>query len=391
MNYDHFVNQVQHRAHLSSNGEAVAAIRATLETLGERLAGGESKDLAAQLPREIGYYLLQRTGGVSQRFGFDEFCWRVAQREDMDLPKAVFHTRAVMDVVRDAVSSGEIQDVMQQLPPEFRPLFAGSSGTVNERAKGRKMNREPGDSDRYSEGRRHPQYDHRGEDDDQRELRSANFERGNDYAYGQRRSSERYGGRGREQRPWGLGRFWNDQNRREDTSNEERWRGGSQGEAREYDQAYGQSIGHGRGWRELNRTREGRPRERIFERPGGPAEEENFGGEYPQDSYSAQSAAQWRDGARRYEEDRQRQSYRPEGWNQNEQSGGQPNWGDPRRYGREEEREMGGQNWTRENRSGHNRGRGLDREQEWPRASREGRGNWEEGGRSRSQRHYQEG
>ncbi len=40
MQYDQFVGQVQSRAPLASNGEAIAAIRATLETLGERLAGG---------------------------------------------------------------------------------------------------------------------------------------------------------------------------------------------------------------------------------------------------------------------------------------------------------------------------------------------------------------
>lgn len=57
MTYDEFVGQVQHRAQLSDTGAAVAAIRATLETLGEHLFGGKAENLAAQLPREIGIHL----------------------------------------------------------------------------------------------------------------------------------------------------------------------------------------------------------------------------------------------------------------------------------------------------------------------------------------------
>lgn len=56
--YDEFIAQVQRRADLSTKDEAERAIRATLETLAGRLAGGEAKDLAAQLPPEIAIYLL---------------------------------------------------------------------------------------------------------------------------------------------------------------------------------------------------------------------------------------------------------------------------------------------------------------------------------------------
>lgn len=52
MDHDEFIGQVQHRARLSSRGDAQTAVRATLETLAERLAGGEPSDLAAQLPDE---------------------------------------------------------------------------------------------------------------------------------------------------------------------------------------------------------------------------------------------------------------------------------------------------------------------------------------------------
>ncbi len=121
MNYDHFVQQVQHHARLSSNGEAVSAIRATLETLGERLAGGEPKDLAAQLPREIDNYLPQE--GSGERFSVDEFFQRVSQKEGADLPDAVHHARAVMAVMSEAVTGGQVQDIRAQLPDEYGRLF----------------------------------------------------------------------------------------------------------------------------------------------------------------------------------------------------------------------------------------------------------------------------
>jgi uncharacterized protein (DUF2267 family) len=57
MKHDECIGQGQHRARLSSRGEAERATRATLETLAERLVGGEAKDLAAQLPPEIGEHL----------------------------------------------------------------------------------------------------------------------------------------------------------------------------------------------------------------------------------------------------------------------------------------------------------------------------------------------
>jgi uncharacterized protein (DUF2267 family) len=71
MKHDEFIGRVQHYARLASRGDAERATRATLETLGERLAGGEPKDLASQLPPEIGAHLL-RCAGTGERFSLDE-------------------------------------------------------------------------------------------------------------------------------------------------------------------------------------------------------------------------------------------------------------------------------------------------------------------------------
>lgn len=129
MRYDEFVGQVQHRARLGTEGEAVRAIHATLETLGERLYGGEAHNLAAQLPQEIGAYLEQPT--INESFDLDEFFNRVSMREGVDLPVAVYHARVVMEVLGEAVSPGILDKVRDQLPDEYDKLFqAGSKGKM---------------------------------------------------------------------------------------------------------------------------------------------------------------------------------------------------------------------------------------------------------------------
>jgi uncharacterized protein (DUF2267 family) len=124
MKHDEFIGQVQHRARLGSRGDAERATRATLETLGERLAGGEPKDLASQLPPELGRHVLEGLAGLGEPFSLDEFFRRVSVREGVDLPKAIFHARMVISVLKEAVSQGEIDDVLSQLPPEYDRLFA---------------------------------------------------------------------------------------------------------------------------------------------------------------------------------------------------------------------------------------------------------------------------
>ena len=131
MQFHEFIGQVQHRARLESSEAALRATRVTLETLAERLSGGEPSDLGAQLPREIAAFLGGPAAGSGERFSVDEFYQRVSEREGIDLPMAVFHARVVLDVLGDAVSAGEMQDVRAQLPADFQPLFeAGSEGTM---------------------------------------------------------------------------------------------------------------------------------------------------------------------------------------------------------------------------------------------------------------------
>ena len=121
MQYEKFVGKVQQRARLASQGEAVRAIRATLETLAECMPKDEAEHLAAQLPQEIGNYL-QRSNG-RERFTLNHFFERVATREPADLPDAVHHARAVVSVLNEAITAGQFRQVRNTLPDEFNPLF----------------------------------------------------------------------------------------------------------------------------------------------------------------------------------------------------------------------------------------------------------------------------
>lgn len=131
MQHDEFIGQVQHRAHLSSRGDAELATRATLETLAERLAGREPLNAAAQLPKGIAQYLQHEYAGSGTHFSLDEFFQRVSLKEGAELPDAVHHARAVIEVLQEAISPGEINDIRAQLPSDYDPLFdSGSQGRM---------------------------------------------------------------------------------------------------------------------------------------------------------------------------------------------------------------------------------------------------------------------
>jgi uncharacterized protein (DUF2267 family) len=118
--YDEFMTKVGQRADVSLEA-ADALTSATLQTLAERISGGEAADLAAQLPKELQPHL---RGAEEQAQGFDvdEFVRRVAERAGTDTDRAEVGIRAVFDTLRETVTAGEIDDIMAQLPAGFRRL-----------------------------------------------------------------------------------------------------------------------------------------------------------------------------------------------------------------------------------------------------------------------------
>jgi len=124
MNFEEFLARVQGHAQLQDRQRALRATRATLETLADRLEGGEAYELAAQLPEGIGAFLTREPIIHSaQRFDLAEFFRRVSMREGAPTDDAVHHARAVLRVVDEVLSGERIGDVRSQLPPDFHALL----------------------------------------------------------------------------------------------------------------------------------------------------------------------------------------------------------------------------------------------------------------------------
>lgn len=121
MKRDEFVKRVVEIGELGGREEAEAAIRATLGTLKERLAGNEPNNLASQIPGDLAEPL-QGEGG-REDFTPAEFYRRVAEKEGVEEPRATRHARAVALVLQEAVTTGEMDDVRGQLKPEYEELF----------------------------------------------------------------------------------------------------------------------------------------------------------------------------------------------------------------------------------------------------------------------------
>jgi len=129
MKCDEFLKEVQSAAQLNSRQEAENAVRATLETLKERIVGDEASQLAAQLPQEIAQYLRGREGENGQYFRLEEFYQRVSEKEGVEPTAAAIHARAVFSVLQAAVTPGELSDVRVNLSEDYEELFPVPNAT----------------------------------------------------------------------------------------------------------------------------------------------------------------------------------------------------------------------------------------------------------------------
>jgi uncharacterized protein (DUF2267 family) len=120
MSYEEFIRIVEAHAEIGWD-EAERASRAVLETLAERIARGEARDLAERLPPELAPSL--GSADDAQGFDADEFIRRVAVRAGVDQERAERYARAVFTAVWRAVGRSEFDDVVAELPGDFAPLL----------------------------------------------------------------------------------------------------------------------------------------------------------------------------------------------------------------------------------------------------------------------------
>lgn len=143
MRYEEFTGRVQARAGLGTRQAAERAVRATLETLGERVPDGVADHLAAQLPEEVGDALVRvvaehetspheradaRVRG--EPFDLAVFAGRVAWRGRVSEEEALRQSSAVLEVLDAAVAPELMRKLEGVLPPDIRDVLPSGRATA---------------------------------------------------------------------------------------------------------------------------------------------------------------------------------------------------------------------------------------------------------------------
>ncbi|WP_169988659.1 DUF2267 domain-containing protein [Microbispora sp. H10836] len=119
MRSSEFLSRVASRTGLDAEG-AERATAAVLETLAERVAAGEVRDLIREPPVRL-YPPLGRgiagRSGTATRMGPEESLRRVAEREGASLDQAREHAAAVFAKLRESITDKEFFDITVPPPP----------------------------------------------------------------------------------------------------------------------------------------------------------------------------------------------------------------------------------------------------------------------------------
>jgi uncharacterized protein (DUF2267 family) len=121
---DEFLSRVADKIGLGAN-EARTVTKATFTTLGERLTNTQARELADQLPPEVGDALRQADG--CEAFTFDEFATRVGARQATSATTARGDAIAVMATVAEMIPATELDYVRANLSEDYRPLLGDAA------------------------------------------------------------------------------------------------------------------------------------------------------------------------------------------------------------------------------------------------------------------------
>ena len=123
MIYEEFLATVSARGGLESRARAAAIVRATVQTLAERL--DEPRQLAAELPPELARYAVRPADLGADPFGVGEFVGRVAERADLSHGDALRLARLVVSELAGATTPDRVAALCGTLPAEWRTLLDG--------------------------------------------------------------------------------------------------------------------------------------------------------------------------------------------------------------------------------------------------------------------------
>lgn len=121
MKFAEFMGKVGERAGISDRFEAERTAAVVLQALCDRLSGKEANDLLAQLPSLFRDLVVVSPSPLP--ISVDEFVARVADELDVEPDEARRRIRATFATLREAVTVGELQDVFEELDPEYADLL----------------------------------------------------------------------------------------------------------------------------------------------------------------------------------------------------------------------------------------------------------------------------
>jgi uncharacterized protein (DUF2267 family) len=119
-----FLRRVADRTGLDEE-RALVVTEAVLETLAERIVGGEVDDLIKELPRDLRPALergKERSGGQGRKMNLGEFLTLVAERAGVGPDQARDYAGAVLATIHDAVTEKEYRDLLSELPRSYVAL-----------------------------------------------------------------------------------------------------------------------------------------------------------------------------------------------------------------------------------------------------------------------------
>ena len=122
MSYDEIIERVQERAGIEDRSAAEETTIAVLQELCDRLSGKEARDLLAQLPGELQTAVIVSPSPLP--VDHDTFIANIGRELGISDEEARKLIRAVVSTLREAVTWGEFQDVLEELDPEYADFLA---------------------------------------------------------------------------------------------------------------------------------------------------------------------------------------------------------------------------------------------------------------------------
>lgn len=115
-----FAARVAEQAGLAKE-EALDLTRATLEQLGGQLSGGESRELALDLPIELAEHVAQHDGQAHPE-PLRNFTRHLRERTGLNQDEVTRGLRVILATLSELPDSARVQHALSQLPAEYREL-----------------------------------------------------------------------------------------------------------------------------------------------------------------------------------------------------------------------------------------------------------------------------